>query len=169
MGFIRSHYVGRTFISPRQDMRDLAVKLKLAVVKETVRNKRVIIIDDSIVRGTTTKGKIKAIREAGAKEVHMRVSCPPIRFPCFYGVDFPTKEELLANERDMQQIKDYLKVDSIGYLSLEGMLSCASLPKENYCTACWSGNYRIPVATMVSKFTMERYQMQLFDDEPAQL
>ncbi len=169
MGFIRSHYVGRTFISPKQDWRDLAVKLKLAVVKEVVKDKRVVIVDDSIVRGTTTKGKIKAIRKAGAKEIHMRVSCPPIRFPCFYGVDFPTKEELLANEKDMQQIKDFLEVDSIGYISLEGMLSCTSLPKNHYCTACWTGNYPIPVQTMVNKFTMERYQMQLFEDQALQL
>jgi amidophosphoribosyltransferase len=169
MGFIRSHYIGRTFISPRQDMRDLAVKLKLAVVKEVVKGKRVIVVDDSIVRGTTTKGKISALRRAGAKEVHMRVSCPPIRYPCFYGVDFPTKEELLANGKDMQQIKEFLDVDSIGYISLEGMLSCASLPKEHYCTACWTGNYPIPIQTIVNKFTMERYQMQLFDDDSVQM
>jgi amidophosphoribosyltransferase len=169
MGFVRSHYVGRTFISPEQNVRDLAVKLKLAVVREVVKDKRVVIVDDSIVRGTTTKGKINAIRQAGAKEIHMRVSCPPIRFPCFYGVDFPTKEELLANGRDMRQIKEFLEVDSIGYISLEGMLSCASLPKEHYCTACWTGNYPIPIQTVVNKFTMERYQMQLFDDEPVQL
>ncbi len=169
MGFIRSHYIGRTFISPRQDMRDLAVKLKLAVVKEVVKGKRVIVVDDSIVRGTTTKGKISALRRAGAKEVHMRVSCPPIRYPCFYGVDFPTKEELLANGRDMQQIKEFLDVDSIGYLSLEGMLSCASLPKGHYCTACWTGNYPIPIQTIVNKFTMERYQMQLFEDDSVQM
>jgi amidophosphoribosyltransferase len=169
MGFVRSHYVGRTFISPGQEVRDLAVKLKLSVVKEVVKGKRVVVVDDSIVRGTTTKGKITALREAGAKEVHMRVSCPPIRYPCFYGVDFPTKEELLANNRDMQQIKEYLEVDSVGYISLEGMLKCASLPANNYCTACWSGKYAVPVTTMVSKFMMERYQMQLFEDEPVQL
>ncbi|MCX5633932.1 MAG: amidophosphoribosyltransferase [Phycisphaerae bacterium] len=169
MGFIRSHYVGRTFISPEQNTRDLAVKLKLAVVKPVVKGKRVVIVDDSIVRGTTTRGKIHAIRQAGAKEIHMRVSCPPVRCPCFYGVDFPTKEELLANGRDMQQIKKFLEVDSIGYISLEGMLSCASLPKDHYCTACWTGNYPIPVQMMMNKFTMERYQMQLFDDEPVQL
>ncbi len=164
MGFVRSHYVGRTFLSPTQDMRDLAVKLKLAIVKKTVVGKRVVVVDDSIVRGTTTKGKIKALRQAGAKQIHMRVSCPPIKFPCFYGVDFPTKQELLANGRDMGQIKDYLEVDSIGYLSLEGMLSCASLPADNYCTACWSGQYRIPVDTIVNKFSLERYQLQMFDD-----
>lgn len=169
MGFVRSHYVGRTFISPGQEVRDLAVKLKLSVVKEVVKNKKIVVVDDSIVRGTTTKGKIIALKQAGAKEIHMRVSCPPIRFPCFYGVDFPTKEELLANERDMQQIKEFLEVDSIGYISLDGMLSCASLPKEHYCTACWTGKYAVPVTTVVNKFMMERYQMQLFDEEPVQL
>jgi amidophosphoribosyltransferase len=164
MGFVRSHYVGRTFISPTPDLRALAVKLKLAVVKEIVEGKRVVVVDDSIVRGTTTKGKIRSLREAGAKEIHMRVACPPIRHPCFYGVDFPTHEELLANQRDMKQIKEFLEVDSIGYISLEGLLSCASLPADHYCTACWSGDYRIPVKTVANKFPMERNQMELFDD-----
>jgi len=164
MGFVRSHYVGRTFISPSQDMRDLGVKLKLAVVQEVVKGKRVVVVDDSIVRGTTTKGKIRSLRDAGAKEVHMRVSCPPITNPCFYGVDFPTKEELLAGNRTLKEIRDFLEVDSIGYISLEGLLSCLSLPADHYCTACWSGKYRIPITTVVNKFSMERHQMQLFDD-----
>ncbi|TFG50133.1 MAG: amidophosphoribosyltransferase [Candidatus Brocadiia bacterium] len=164
MGFVRSHYVGRTFISPDQDMRELQVKLKLAVIKEAVAGKRVVIVDDSIVRGTTTRGKIKAIRQAGAKEIHMRVSCPPIRFPCFYGVDFPTKEELLANNRDLEQIRDFLGVESVGYISLEGMLSCALKPADHYCNACWSGKYRIPVDIAVNKFALEPYQMNMFDD-----
>ncbi|MBN2511981.1 MAG: amidophosphoribosyltransferase [Sedimentisphaerales bacterium] len=164
MGFVRSHYVGRTFISPSQDLRDLGVKLKLQVVKEAVRNKRVIVIDDSIVRGTTTKGKIKSLREAGAKEVHMRVACPPVKHPCFYGVDFPTREELVANHRTLEEIRDYLGVDTLGYISLKGLLECVSLPADHYCTACWSGQYRIPVTAVVNKFSMERHQMQLFDD-----
>ncbi len=164
MGFVRSHYVGRTFISPSQDMRDFGVKLKLAVVREVVQGKRVVVVDDSIVRGTTTKGKIRSLRQAGAKEVHMRVSCPPITNPCFYGVDFPTKEELLAGNRTLEEIRDFLEVDSIGYISLEGLLSCLSLPADHYCTACWSGKYRIPITTVVNKFSMERHQMQLFDD-----
>lgn len=169
MGFVRSHYVGRTFIAPGQDTRDLAVKLKLSVVKEIVKNKRVVVVDDSIVRGTTTKGKVIALRNAGAKEIHLRISCPPVMYPCFYGVDFPTKEELVANNRTIEQIRDFLEVDSLGYISLEGMLSCTSLPKEHFCTACWSGKYPVPVTTIVSKFMMERHQMQLFDDEPVQL
>jgi amidophosphoribosyltransferase len=135
------------------------------MVKEVVRGKRVVVVDDSIVRGTTTRGKIRALRQAGAKQLHMRVSCPPIRFPCFYGVDFPTKEELLANNRNLEEIKDFLEVDSIGYQSLEGQLACAALPADHYCTACWSGKYPIPVDTALNKSAMEQYQTQMFDEE----
>ena len=165
MGLVRSHYIGRTFISPDQKLRELEVKLKLAVVKEAVCGKRIVVVDDSIVRGTTTRGKIRTLRQAGAKQIHMRVSCPPIRFPCFYGIDFPTTEELLANNRNLEQIKDFLEVDSIGYQSLDGMLSCAALPKDHYCTACWSGKYPIPVDMASNKLAMERYQMQMFDED----
>jgi amidophosphoribosyltransferase len=164
MGMVRSHYIGRTFISPDQKTRELEVKLKLAVVKEVVGGKRVVVVDDSIVRGTTTRGKIRALRLAGAKEVHMRVSCPPLRFPCFYGVDFPTKEELLANNRTLEEIKKFLEVDSVGYMPLEGLLSCAALPPDHYCTACWTGRYKIPVDVALSKFTAERYQLVMFDE-----
>ncbi len=164
MGMVRSHYIGRTFISPEQKSRELQVKLKLAMVKEVVAGKRVVVVDDSIVRGTTTRGKIRTLREAGSKEIHMRVSCPPLRFPCFYGVDFPTKEELLANNRNLEQIKDFLGVDSIGYLSLEGMLGCAALAADHYCTACWTGKYPIPVDATPGKYDLERYQMNMFDE-----
>ncbi|MHC4517496.1 MAG: amidophosphoribosyltransferase [Planctomycetota bacterium] len=164
MGFVRSHYVGRTFISPEQKLRELAVKLKLAIIHEVVAGKRVVVVDDSIVRGTTTRGKIRTLREAGATEIHMRVSCPPIRFPCYYGVDFPTKEELLANNRNLDEIKEFLGVDTVGYLSLDGMLSCATLPPDHYCSACWSGKYRIPIDVALNKFAMEHYQMTMFED-----
>jgi amidophosphoribosyltransferase len=164
MGMVRSHYIGRTFISPDQKQRELEVNLKLQVIKQVVADKRVVVVDDSIVRGTTTRGKIRAIRQAGAKEIHMRVSCPPLRFPCFYGIDFPTKEELLANNRDLDQIRDFLGVDSIGYMSIEGLLSCAILPADHYCTACWTGRYRIPIDIAVNKFVMERYQMRMFGE-----
>ncbi|OHB59470.1 MAG: amidophosphoribosyltransferase [Planctomycetes bacterium RBG_13_46_10] len=164
MGMVRSHYIGRTFISPEQKMREVEVKLKLAVVKEVVEGRSVVVVDDSIVRGTTTRGKIRALRQAGAKQIHMRVSCPPIRHPCFYGVDFPTKEELLANNRDLKQIKEFLEVDSVGYMSLDGLLSCAALPADNYCTACWSGKYPIPVDTTANKFSLEHHQLRMFDD-----
>jgi amidophosphoribosyltransferase len=162
MGFVRSHYIGRTFISPTQALRELQVNLKLAIIGEVVDGKRVVVVDDSIVRGTTTRGKIRALRQKGAKEIHMRISCPPIRFPCYFGVDFPTKEELLANNRNLDQIKDFLEVDSIGFLSLEGMLGCAGLPDDHYCAACWSGKYPIPVNMALNKFSMERFQLQLF-------
>jgi amidophosphoribosyltransferase len=164
MGLVRSHYVGRTFIAPSQELREAAVNLKLAVVRAAVNGKRVIVVDDSIVRGTTTRGKIRVLRQAGAKEIHMRVSCPPIRYPCFYGVDFPTKEELLANNRHLEQIKEYLGVDSVRYLSLKGMLSCAALPPKYYCTACWNGKYRIPVDVALNKFTLEHYQKDMSED-----
>jgi amidophosphoribosyltransferase len=164
MGMVRSHYIGRTFISPSQELREREVQLKLTVIKEAVRGKRVILVDDSIVRGTTTRGKIRAIRQAGAKEIHMRVSCPPLRYPCFYGIDFPTKTELLAHNRDLEQIRQFLEVDSIGYMSLEGLLSCAVLPGNHYCTACWNGKYKIPVDIAVNKFALEHYQMNMFDE-----
>ena len=165
MGLVRSHYIGRTFISPEQSLRELAVNLKLQVIKEVVRGKRIAVVDDSVVRGTTTRGKIRALRQAGAREIHMRVSCQPIRYPCFYGVDFPTKEELLANNRDLDQIKEFLGVDSIGYISLQGQLGCATFPSDHYCTACWSGKYPIPVDIAVNKFAMEHYQMRMFDKQ----
>ena len=164
MGMVRSHYVGRTFISPDQKLRELEVKLKLAIVPEVVRGKRIVVVDDSIVRGTTTRGKIRALRQAGASQIHMRVSCPAIRFPCFYGVDFPTKEELLANGRGLEEIRNFLEVDSIGYQSLDGLLKCAALPKDHYCTACWTGKYPIPVDIAVDKFSSERYQMYMFEE-----
>lgn len=164
MGFVRSHYIGRTFLAPSQDMRDLGVKLKLAVIAEVVKGKRVVVVDDSIVRGTTTKGKIKSLRQAGATEIHMRVACPPVANPCFYGVDYPTKEELLAGNKTLDEIRDFLDVDTVGYLSVEGMLSCVERPDDHYCTACWSGQYKVPVNIVMNKFTMERHQMQLFDD-----
>jgi amidophosphoribosyltransferase len=165
MGLVRSHYVGRTFISPSQQLRETQVSLKLAVVKEAVAGKNIVVVDDSIVRGTTTRGKIRTLRQAGAKKIHMRVSCPPIRYPCFYGVDFPTKEELLANNRNLEQIREFLEVDSIGYMSLEGMLSCAALPPDHYCTACWSGQYKIPVDRAQNKYSLEGYQANLFGDK----
>ena len=164
MGFVRSHYVGRTFISPSQAMREMQVNLKLAVIRSVVQDKRVVVVDDSIVRGTTTRGKIRALRQAGAREIHLRISCPPVRFACYYGIDFPTREELLANNRDLEQICAFLEVDSVGYISLEGMLQCAKLPEDHYCTACWTGKYRIPVQVALNKFSLEHFQMRLFDE-----
>jgi amidophosphoribosyltransferase len=161
-GFVRNHYIGRTFIKPSQADRTSSVKLKLTVIRQVVEGKRVVVVDDSIVRGTTTRGKIQALRDAGAREVHMRVSCPPIRHPCFYGVDFPTQEELIAHTRTVDEIRDFLGVDSLAYLSLEGMLGCLAGRPEHHCTACWSGRYPIPTEFTTSKFSFERNQLQMF-------
>ena len=162
-GFTVSHYAGRSFIEPEQPMRDLAVKMKLNVIKEVVQGRRLVVIEDSIVRGTTTRGKMGALRRAGAREIHLRVACPPIRHPCFYGIDFPSRAELIANEKTVEQIRDYLEVDSLQYLSLDGMLSCLKYPPDHYCTACWSGKYPIPVNHATSKYAFERYQLKMFE------
>ena len=162
-GFTVSHYAGRSFIMPQQTQRDLAVKMKLNVIKENVRGKRLIVVEDSVVRGTTTRGKVGALRAAGAKEIHLRVASPPIRHPCYFGIDFPTPGELIANTRTVAEIRDYLGVDTLHYLSIEGMLSCVSHPPDHYCTACFSGHYPMPVDHPVSKFALERHQLQMFE------
>ncbi len=161
-GFVRSHYVGRTFIQPTQQMRDISVKMKLNVIRESVVGKRVVVVDDSIVRGTTTRGKMRALREKGAKEIHLRISSPPIRWPCYFGVDFPTAKELIAYNRTVEEIRDFLEVDSVGYISVEGMLKCMELPPDYFCTACFTGNYPIPVDPQVGKFSLERKQLHMF-------
>ena len=144
-GIVPNRYVGRTFIKPTQKARISAVRLKLNVVSEIVRGKKLIIVDDSIVRGTTTKAKIEQIRQAGALEIHLRISCPPIRNPCYFGVDFASRDQLIAAGKTVEQIRAFLGVDSLAYLSMEGMLSCMNRPAPNYCTACFSGDYRIDV------------------------
>lgn len=155
-GMIRNHYIGRTFIQPTQDLRDFRVRIKLNPLKEVLNNKRVAIIEDSIVRGTTSKMRVKTLRLAGAKAIHMRVSCPPLKFPCFYGIDFPTKKELVASKHDIAWIRDFIGADSLEYLSLEGMLKSMPCPKENFCTACFTGKYPINHACRLSKNILER-------------
>ena len=140
-GFTTSHYTGRSFILPEQQMRDLAVKMKLNVIKDVVRGKRLVVVEDSVVRGTTTRGKMGALRKAGAKEIHLRVASPPIRHPCHYGIDFPDPTKLAATGRTVEQVRQYLEVDSLQYLSIEGMLSCVQGDNADYCTACFSGEY----------------------------
>jgi amidophosphoribosyltransferase len=154
-GVIRNHYVGRTFIQPHQSIRDLGVRVKFNILREVVRNKRVVIVDDSIVRGTTSRIRVKNFRDAGAKEVHMRISCPPHKFPCFYGIDFPSGEELIANRYSISQIGTFLGVDSLGYLSCEGMLSAMKFAKERYCVACFTGEYPIKF-DKADKFALEK-------------
>jgi amidophosphoribosyltransferase len=156
MAFVRNHYIGRTFLQPSQLIRDFNVRIKLNLIREVVTGKRVVIIDDSIVRGTTSRARVRNLREAGAKEVHVRVSCPPHRFPCYYGIDFPTRKELMANEHSIQDIKEYLDADSLGYLSLEGMVEATGQPHSNFCTACYTGEYAVPFQEDLNKFIMEK-------------
>jgi amidophosphoribosyltransferase len=142
MGLIRNHYVGRTFIEPEQRVRDFGVRLKLNPVHNLLEGKRVILIDDSIIRGTTSRKIVRMVRGAGAKEVHLRISCPPTISPCFYGVDTPSKKELIAANNSIEEIRRFIEADSLAYLSLEGLLkSCAGPEKNGYCTACYTGNY----------------------------
>lgn len=157
MGLIRNHYVGRTFIQPSQGIRDFNVKIKLNPIKEVLKDKNVVVIDDSIVRGTTSKARVQSLRKAGAKQIHLRISCPPHKFGCFYGIDFPSRNELIAADNNLEHIKKFLGVDSLGYLSLEGMLSCVNLDKSNYCTACFSGEYpEKPQVDCENKYSMEK-------------
>ncbi|UCG33303.1 MAG: amidophosphoribosyltransferase [Phycisphaerales bacterium] len=160
--FTTSHFAGRSFILPTQSGRDMAVKMKLSVIKEAVRGKRLVVVEDSVVRGTTTHGKMGALRAAGATEIHLRVASPPIRHPCYFGIDFPDQHELVAYERTVEQIRAYLEVDSLEYLSLEGMLKCVHMAPNKYCTACFSGEYPINVTTPVDKYAMERHQLRMF-------
>jgi amidophosphoribosyltransferase len=155
LGIIRNHYVGRTFIQPSQSMRDFGVRVKLNPVKEMIRGKRVVIVEDSIVRGTTSRTRIKAIREAGAKEITMLVSCPPIRFPCYYGIDFPTREELIAAKSSVDDIRQYLELDGLYYLDLETMLRAAGGDSRRFCLACFNGDYPLPVDQCHGKFQLE--------------
>jgi amidophosphoribosyltransferase len=156
MGIIRNHYVGRTFIQPVQDSRDLGVRVKFNLLKDVLKGKRIIVVDDSIVRGTTSKIRVRNLRKAGVKEVHLRISCPAHRFPCFYGIDFYRASELIANKYgSIEKIRQYLDVDSLGYLSLEGMLDCLKHPKNSYCTACWTGKYPIMAEKKHGKFSLE--------------
>jgi amidophosphoribosyltransferase len=151
MGVIRNHYVGRTFIQPTQSMRDFNVKVKLNPVRSFLRDKRVIIVEDSIIRGTTGKSRVRALREAGAKEVHMVVSCPPTRYACYYGIDFPSVSQLIANQKEIDEIAAYLGLDSLHYLSLEGLVKATGLAKKNFCLACFNGKYPVEPDTSFHK------------------
>jgi amidophosphoribosyltransferase len=159
-GLYKNGYVGRTFIQPSQSQRDLGVKLKLNPLPESIRGKRLVVVDDSIVRGTTTKQVVAMLREAGATEVHIRVTCPPIQWPCFYGIDMPTRQELIAADLTVEQIRAYVGADSLGYLSLEAMVAAAGGAKESFCRACFDGEYPIPVPAGAGKFLLED-QLQL--------
>ncbi len=156
MAFIRNHYVGRSFLQPSQLIRDFNVRVKLNLIPELVRGKRVIIVDDSIVRGTTCKARVNNLKEAGAKEVHVLVSCPPHMNPCVYGIDFPDRKKLMAANYSLDEIRQYLSADSLGYLSRSGMVMATGLPKENFCMACYDGNYPVHYDPKLEKNIMER-------------
>jgi amidophosphoribosyltransferase len=143
LGLIRNHYVGRTFIEPSQAGRDFKVKMKYNAVREVLEDRRVVVVDDSLVRGTTSGGLVRMLRDAGAREIHFRLASPPVRFPCYYGIDMPTRQELIASRKSTEEIRDFLKVDSLGYLSLEGMVDAVG--GGDYCVACFSGDYRAPL------------------------
>jgi amidophosphoribosyltransferase len=144
MGLIRNHYVGRTFIQPQQSIRHFGVKVKLNPVRSIIEGKRVVLVDDSIVRGTTSRKIVRMVRASGAREVHMRISCPPTISPCFYGVDTPRRSELIAATHTMEEIRKYLDADSVAYLSLEGLAAGVKGGRSKYCTSCYTGVY--PVA-----------------------
>ncbi len=158
MAFVRNHYVGRSFLQPSQLIRDFDVRVKLNLIHELVRDKRVIVVDDSIVRGTTCKSRVNNLKEAGAKEVHVMVSCPPHMNPCFYGIDFPDRSKLMAASHTLEEIRQYLNADSLSYLSQEGMVKATGLPKSSFCMACYDGDYPVAYDPMVDKHIMERRQ-----------
>jgi amidophosphoribosyltransferase len=159
---VPNRYVGRTFIKPSAAERQAAVRLKLNVIDELVRGKRLVIVDDSIVRGTTTKAKMDQLRQAGAKEIHLRISCPPIRHPCFFGVDFAERSQLIAHAKTIEQVRDYLGVDSLHYLSLDGLLSVMRGAPQHYCHACFSGEYRLDPDKPSCEEVLEPKQLRVF-------
>ncbi len=156
IGLIRNHYVGRSFIDPDQKIRDLDVKVKFNPVKGVIKGRRVVLVDDSIVRGTTSKKLVQLVRSAGAKEIHFRVSAPPIVSPCFFGIDMPTRRELIASKKSVEEIRRYLKVESLGYLSVDGMTSMPSLPDTDFCVGCFTANYPIKQIESQDKMRLEK-------------
>ncbi len=154
-GLIKNRYVGRTFIEPDQRIRDLGVKLKFNPLPQMLDGKRVVVVDDSIVRGTTTPQVVKLLRKAGAREVHMRICAPPLRYPCFFGVDMATRWELIAAQKTIPEVRDFIGADSLGYLSIDGLIKAVALPKDIFCLACFTGDYPIPVQLEMAKLALE--------------
>ncbi|MBN1376409.1 MAG: amidophosphoribosyltransferase [Dehalococcoidia bacterium] len=154
-GLLKNRYVGRTFIEPDQRLRELGVRLKFNPLTEAISGKRLVVVDDSIVRGTTTPRVINLLRKAGAREVHMRICAPPIRYPCFFGVDMATRWELIAAQKSVSQIRDIIGADSLGYISMEGLIEAVGLPREELCMACFTGDYPTPVQLEMDKLQLE--------------
>ncbi len=154
-GLLKNRYMGRTFIEPDQRIRDLGVKLKFNPLPQLLEGKRLVVVDDSIVRGTTTPKVVKLLKKAGAKEVHMRICAPPIRYPCFFGVDMATRWELIAAQKTVPEVRDFIGADSLGHLSIDGLIKAVALPGEIFCTACFTGDYPIPVQLEMDKLALE--------------
>jgi len=156
MAFVRNHYVGRSFLQPSQLIRDFNVRVKLNLIQDLVRGKRVVVVDDSIVRGTTFKSRVNNLKEAGATEVHVRVSCPPHSHPCVYGIDFPDRSKLMAANYSVEEIRRYLNADSLAYLSQTGMVRATGLPADGFCMACYDGNYPVAYDPALDKHIIEK-------------
>jgi len=167
-GVIKNRYIHRTFIQPDQRMRDMGVRMKLTPLKETLAGRKVVMVEDSIVRGTTTGAIVKLLRDAGAVEVHVRIASPPYRYPCFYGIDTAAQNELIASKLSVEEIRKYIGADSLGYLSLNGLVKAIGLKKEMFCRACLDGKYPIdiPDAAKLQKSAFERDGMAV-EHEPA--
>ncbi len=157
-GFIKNRYIGRTFIQPKQETREISVKLKLNPLKDIIQGKKLVVVDDSIVRGTTSKKIVKMLYNAGAKEVHMRITCPPLIYPCYYGVDMATKKEFIANHKTLEDIREFLKVDSLKYLTMDGLVKAVGESKEKFCFACFNGEYpvQIPKNIESDKYSIDK-------------
>lgn len=154
-GLLKNRYMGRTFIEPDQRIRDLGVRLKFNPLPQMLEGKRLVVVDDSIVRGTTTPKVVNLLRRAGVKEIHMRICAPPIQYPCFLGVDMATRQELIASHKTVEEIRDFIGADSLGYLSVDGLLKAVDLPRETFCMACFVGDYPIPVQLQMDKLALE--------------
>ncbi|MBM3705220.1 MAG: amidophosphoribosyltransferase, partial [Actinobacteria bacterium] len=161
-GLIKNRYIGRTFIQPTQEIREVGVKLKLNPLKDIIKGKRLVVVDDSIVRGNTSRKVVQMLYSAGAKEIHMRISSPPLLYPCYYGIDMATKKEFVANCRTLEDIRKYLNVDSLKYLSIEGLAKATGESKDKFCFACFNSDYPVPVSEKADfdKYFMEKSRYQ---------
>jgi amidophosphoribosyltransferase len=157
MGLVKNSYVGRTFIQPSQTIRQLGIRLKLNPLREIIEGKRIVVVDDSIVRGNTQRAIVRMLREAGAREIHVRISSPPVKWPCYYGIDFASRAELIANGLDVEEIRRSIGADSLGYVSLDGLIAATEVPSEKLCSACFTGEYpiRIPEDLSEGKMRLE--------------
>lgn len=160
-GLLKNRYAGRTFIQPDQRIRDVGVRLKYNPLPQLLRGKRIVVVDDSIVRGTTTPKVVDLLRRAGAAEIHMRVCAPPLRYPCFLGVDMATRGELIAAHKSVEEIRALVGADSLGYLSVEGLLKALELPRDRFCMACFTGDYPMPVQLEMDKLALETVQLKV--------